>query len=275
MITFSSRSLCMKPRLWMQCIHRCHSVKLLSGHHTTDSLSHDRLVESLRSLLHMPLGSAKQVATATPVVDSCDLHVSLENLQLLAEYFPPSSFRSLEKLVAKNPLVLVTPLAPWRDFLAAYGVSQQAFCGIIVWQAAAIITSSTPFQAGTVILTLQNWGLSSTHINKSVLLRAPQVLLLQQSRMQSLYSFLSDVCLLSADRVRDLVVASPLVLLSDVQQDLQPRVTMLQQVSTQYRAGPIVCKKAQASGRGLQTKSNGQCCVHASPVKEPPLHAAA
>jgi len=227
-----ARSLCMKPRMWKQCIYRCHSVKHSSSRDTTD-----RLKESLRSLLHMPLGSAEQVATAAPVVDSCDLHVALENLQLLAAYFPRSSFRSLEKLVAQNPLVLVTPLAPWRDFLAAYGVSEQAFCGIIMWQAAAIITSSTSFQAGTVILTLQNWGLSSTHINKSVLLRAPQVLLLQQPCLQTLYSFLNGVCLLSADRIRDLVVASPHVLLQDVQDDLQPRVAMLQQVSTQRCAG--------------------------------------
>lgn len=126
--------------------------------------------------------------------------------------------------------MLLAPLSSWNEFLSAYGVSQQAFCGIIMWQAAQVITASTPFQAGTVILTLQQWGLSSTDINRSVLQRAPEVLLLGLQQLQDVRSFLQGGCGLPDSRIRDVVVARPCLLLQDVERQLQPRVALLQQV---------------------------------------------
>jgi hypothetical protein len=126
--------------------------------------------------------------------------------------------------------VLMAPLASWNDFWAAYGVSQQAFCGILMWEASHILTDSTPFQAGTVIMTLQQWGLSSSNINRSVLLRAPQVLLLELQQLHAIHSFLQDKCGLPTSRIRDVVVSMPQLLLQDVQHLLQPCVDLLQQV---------------------------------------------
>lgn len=136
--------------------------------------------------------------------------------------------------------VLMGPLASWNEFLAAYGVSQQAFCGILMWEAAHILTDSTPFQAGTVILTLQQWGLSSSNINRSVLLRAPQVLLLELQQLHAIHTFLQERCGLPSSRIRDVVVAMPQLLLQDVQHQLQRRVDLLQQVRL-YLRNSLLC----------------------------------
>jgi hypothetical protein len=73
-------------------------------------------------------------------------------------------------------------------------------------------------------------GISSSDINRSILLRCPQVLLLEQQQLHALYSFLQHTCALPDTRIRDFVVAAPLVLLQDVQRQLQPRIAFLQQV---------------------------------------------
>jgi hypothetical protein len=185
----------------------------------------------LQQQLWLAETSAEQVAAAVCKSPEYDQDLLVDNVNLVAHLFPRSSMRSIEKLLLKNPKVLLTQLSAWNDFLTAYGVSQHAFRGILSWEAAQIITHSSPFQAGTMIMTLQQWGLSAVDINRSILQRAPQVLLLTQEHLQQFYSFLGDTCGLPGNRIRDFVVASPLVLLQDLQQQLQPRVEMLRQVS--------------------------------------------
>jgi hypothetical protein len=79
-------------------------------------------------------------------------------------------------------------------------------------------------------MTLQQWGLSATDTIRSILQRAPQVLLLNPQHLQGLYRFLGGTCGLSGSIIKDFVAASSLVLMQDVQQQLQPRVELLQQV---------------------------------------------
>jgi hypothetical protein len=189
------------------------------------------LVGSLQQQLWMPQTSADLVAATVCKSPEFDPQLLDENVRLMARLFPRSSMRSIEKVLLKNPQLLLTQLSAWNDFLTAYGVSQHAFRGILSYEAAQIITNSSPFQAGTVILTLQQWGLSAVDINRSVLQKAPQVLLLTQGHLQQLYRFLGSTCGLPGNRIKDFVVASPHVLLQDIQQQLQPRVKFLQQVT--------------------------------------------
>jgi hypothetical protein len=211
----------------------------------------------------MPAAAAEQISFSLQADYEC-ADVASENINILSSLLSRSSMRSLEGLLLNNPgvrcsparsclalsardptaaavagvintifiipcplQVLLSPLGSWFEFLSAYGVSRQAFCGILLWQAGRIITDSNLAVAGNVILTLQRWGLSSSDINRSVLQRAPQALLLQQEHLQQLHSFLRQACGLPNSRVRDLVVATPLVLLQDVQQQLQPRLRSL------------------------------------------------
>lgn len=185
----------------------------------------------LQVQLCLPRHSAEQLVGAIAVDDDeHDFKGFHDNLQLLAKIVPHSSLPLLAKVLHTNPSLLLSPLASWHEFLSHLGVSQQSMCNIVMWQAAQVITHSTPYQAGTVVLTLQHWGLSNQQINRSVLFRAPQVLLLQQHHLQATHTFLSQVCLLPDARICDLVVAAPLLLLQDVQEQLQPRLELLQQV---------------------------------------------
>lgn len=201
-----------------------------AGH---SALAHT-LCQQLSQQLCMPQDTAQQLASAVlpATADQCELDLCADNINLLAHLFPRSSMRRVEKLLVRNPALLLAPLRSWKEFLSAYGVSQQAFCGILLWQTGAVINQSTPHQAGTVILVLQSWGLSCSDINRSVLWRAPQVLLLQPQQLQELYSFLTGATgtNLPASRVRDLVAAAPQVLLQDVATVLQPRLDFLRQV---------------------------------------------
>jgi hypothetical protein len=59
--------------------------------------------------------------------------------------------------------------------------------------------------------------------------------MLEQQQLQELHVFLQDDCGLPDSRIRDFVAAAPMVLLQDVQQQLRPRVSRLQQVGLELR----------------------------------------